>query len=447
MFYEESDIEELLKCQKCKTKYVEPRCLPCSESICSNCLEKLIEEQSAHLNGKLKCCFCDEEHDMPDAAEIGFPISKNLVRLLEKKPHDVYRGKLVEEFKSHLRIIKNEIESLKENLENGKDNIRDRCALLKHQILMRVESLVDHINKESNEMQQEIDKYEKQCIESFEKSVDTKERVKRKLSESQSFYETSSKYLCQSNIDDNQVSPMKEKAVKCLDECKLLKYDLKKLMFNNYYSEYEFKENKYELDLNLIGRIEKKALDLDSIILSDDTKRLLYELCKFEFDSSSSSSSPKWELLYRASRDGKSAKAFHHKCDNKSKTLTIIKSTDDCIFGGYTEKAWSSSNNHYKLDSKVFIFSLTNRLMMPKLLLKNDAFENTKGIFCEPSYGPTFFDKSENLSKSQLRVSFNKGNSEAYARWSNKSDINQHNYYLTSNRNFDYVEMEVFQRI
>ena len=41
-------------------------------------------------------------------------------------------------------------------------------------------------------------------------------------------------------------------------------------------------------------------------------------------------------LLYQATRDGFSAKAFHQKCDGYQNTLTIIKTNGNYVFGGYT---------------------------------------------------------------------------------------------------------------
>ena len=51
-----------------------------------------------------------------------------------------------------------------------------------------------------------------------------------------------------------------------------------------------------------------------------------------------------WRLLFRASRDGFAALAFHSKCDNKGPTVTVVKSGGN-IFGGFTGKAWKSKIN------------------------------------------------------------------------------------------------------
>ena len=50
----------------------------------------------------------------------------------------------------------------------------------------------------------------------------------------------------------------------------------------------------------------------------------------------------KWNLCYRASRDGWSAQDFHRHCDNKGPTVVLIKA-NNCIFGGYTDKNWGGT--------------------------------------------------------------------------------------------------------
>ena len=61
-------------------------------------------------------------------------------------------------------------------------------------------------------------------------------------------------------------------------------------------------------------------------------------------------------LLYRATRDGFTALAFHNKCDGKANTITIIENNLNYVFGGYTSAAWSTNGETY--DSNAFIFSL-----------------------------------------------------------------------------------------
>ena len=79
-------------------------------------------------------------------------------------------------------------------------------------------------------------------------------------------------------------------------------------------------------------------------------------------------------LIYRGSRDGFTAKAFHSNCDNKSPTISIIKSVKNKIFGGYTEKTWEG--NGYKNDDKAFLFSFTNKEKYPIKTPEDAIFAN-----------------------------------------------------------------------
>lgn len=42
------------------------------------------------------------------------------------------------------------------------------------------------------------------------------------------------------------------------------------------------------------------------------------------------------KLIHRASENNFSSSKFHQNCDNKGPTLTIIKSNNGKIFGGFT---------------------------------------------------------------------------------------------------------------
>lgn len=48
-----------------------------------------------------------------------------------------------------------------------------------------------------------------------------------------------------------------------------------------------------------------------------------------------SSSDGDLSLLYRSSRDGRSSRDFHSKCDNKGPTLTLVETTEGFLVGGY----------------------------------------------------------------------------------------------------------------
>ena len=52
-------------------------------------------------------------------------------------------------------------------------------------------------------------------------------------------------------------------------------------------------------------------------------------------------------------------KKFHELCDNKGKTLIIIKSEHNQIFGAYCDKPWNSNGEWIVGDGNSFLFSFT----------------------------------------------------------------------------------------
>jgi hypothetical protein len=75
-----------------------------------------------------------------------------------------------------------------------------------------------------------------------------------------------------------------------------------------------------------------------SFILKDSQMDELLTICELSTNPDYSL----YELIYRASEHGFGAADFHFRCDNKPKTLTVIKSNEGNVFGGFTVKEWLS---------------------------------------------------------------------------------------------------------
>jgi hypothetical protein len=114
--------------------------------------------------------------------------------------------------------------------------------------------------------------------------------------------------------------------------------------------------------------------------MNADQKVQLANLCEFPQDQ-------KWNLKYRASRDGFKGTDFHAKCNGVPNTLTVIKSTHGNIFGGFTEKQWTSLRCTVR-DPKAYIFSLVNQENKPF----KSVCSNRGAIRCNHYYGPMFGD-------------------------------------------------------
>ena len=90
----------------------------------------------------------------------------------------------------------------------------------------------------------------------------------------------------------------------------------------------------------------------------------------------------KAKLLYRKSRDGDTFNSFHQLCDNKGPTITLIRSSEGFIFGGYTPLSWDNHSD-WKYDAQSFLFSLT----FGKIFRKK---KKSNSIYCSKSTGPWF---------------------------------------------------------
>ncbi len=116
-----------------------------------------------------------------------------------------------------------------------------------------------------------------------------------------------------------------------------------------------------------------------------------------------------YELVYKASVDGMNASSFHSKCDGILGTLTLIKSKNLNIFGGYTEADWSGFG--YKYDANAFLFSLINKYSIPT---KMSVMIPDYAILSSSSIGPAFgsghdlacFDNSGLCQSQNLRYTY-----------------------------------------
>ena len=79
------------------------------------------------------------------------------------------------------------------------------------------------------------------------------------------------------------------------------------------------------------------------------------------------------KCLYRRSRDGATFADFHKFCDNKGKTLVVIKIANGPIIGGYSDILWNSQTNNYlgSTTGDNFLFVLRDDLSVVKSKCKN----------------------------------------------------------------------------
>lgn len=109
-------------------------------------------------------------------------------------------------------------------------------------------------------------------------------------------------------------------------------------------------------------------------------------------------------VLYQGSRDGFTAEAFHTKCNRKGPTLTLVKSENGNIFGGYSTVSWGSKDA-FRAAPGSFLLTLRNTYGTepstfsllepgcPSAIYDHYAFGPTFGAGCDLCLWPPF-DKS-----------------------------------------------------
>ncbi len=154
--------------------------------------------------------------------------------------------------------------------------------------------------------------------------------------------------------------------------------------------------------------------------------------------------SSKGNLLYRATRDGFTGKAFHSKCDGKGNTITIIKNNLNYVFGGYASSAWNSSGNYIK-DPNSFLFSLRRAgvSFIDKFTIKRPEYALLGNSSNVPTFGAAdilIFNQSNTTIGSRTNFGHSYNLPNGYTHGGNANDFLAGNY-----NQWTTIEIEVYQ--
>ncbi|RGB40672.1 hypothetical protein C1646_753001 [Rhizophagus diaphanus] len=97
----------------------------------------------------------------------------------------------------------------------------------------------------------------------------------------------------------------------------------------------------------------------------------------------------KFNLIFRASRDGNTAETFYNKCNNKGATIIVvkIKGTNQLV-GGYNPLDWDGGPIFKNTrNSFIFIFNDYRNINTGKIGRVTDA---SHAVGCNPYWGPIF---------------------------------------------------------
>jgi len=217
---------------------------------------------------------------------------------------------------------------------------------LRSDVQLKAEEVIQLVNDLSSKIIEEIDEYEKESIEFNRANLESLGVFKKIANELESFHSCNTEYLKNHVVDYDKVIDLNKEANILIKKAELEVKNLKDVIFDGKFLVFE--ENKIKIIKSILGSVKIDQI-IDSLILINISKKKdLLALCEFPVDQ-------KWNLIYRASRDGFEASSFHSKCDDKPNTLVIIKSTNGNVFGGYTEQSWNLKSNSYSNLGQSFI--------------------------------------------------------------------------------------------
>ena len=134
----------------------------------------------------------------------------------------------------------------------------------------------------------------------------------------------------------------------------------------NEISENQKNKEKYNINSEIFNGIDEVKLVYDRLI----TKGIFKD------------KNPKFQLIYRASRDGSNVNIYKNKILGIKNFLCVLQTKKGCKFGGYTEAAPDYSKGYIN-DENAFIFSLDKRKIYNYL-------ENNASVGFFDGNGPNF---------------------------------------------------------
>jgi hypothetical protein len=302
-----------------------------------------------------------------------------------------------------------------------KEFLNNRVEFVKTEIEIRVESLKIELDNFLDELNKDLEYLKDEIMENREEFF--------KKNEEEINYKSKYDQFGALHDQEKTLNTFYDYQQTLIDMNKLVKENLSMKNF-----ELNFDYSDFKLEKNIIGKFNLKMQTFSKILTQKQFKDLL-EISEFNTKN-------ELKLIYCGSKDGFNSKDFHKKCDCIENTLTIIKTSDNYIFGGFTSKNWNpkEQNGNFKYDDKAFLFSFKNKIEKP---IKLPIVEPDKAIICHESYGPIFGSGNDicianNCDQNSSSYSYI---SSYYATELIKNNRN----ILSGSTNFNCIEVEIFQ--
>jgi hypothetical protein len=258
MFFQETQINDLTKCQKCQETFNDPRLLPCGETICLSCVQPTMTTSNEDNKQWLaECPFCSKKHFVLEN-EDNFPPNRMAARLIKKKPQPVIRSKDEETLRERLTKIEELISQFEQGPEYRVENIAEYCQSLRNQVDKRVEELKHEIDLEGQRYRERIDAFEADCVNYYReqmKNEDVRNKLNGIVEEARSMHSSRMEFLSQAKIDESKLIEANKELLQYLQKVGS-DHDQLLSVRNRDEQKLEFKLSKEKrLDVDILGSL------------------------------------------------------------------------------------------------------------------------------------------------------------------------------------------------
>ena len=446
-------MKELVVCKfdGCNQVYKDPRILPCGKRTCAAHIDEMTMKSdnsdtntsngsSTRRSSKvIKCHFCHKIHAYADDNRVGFVADENIALLLDMKhcrEHDAA--------KRSFGAVTQLLDKLAELDTHG--YVLDYFERLEADIVVEREANMHRLSAHYEQLLDEVHERKAKCMHAA-KVKETLESemaaIKRQLAEHATILHKERIDLTLQTLDGDE-DKWRDIQFNCnllLGKVRALDHELTKAIVGEQAIGFRpplhaSTTSSARLE-SMCGKLDARLID-SAIVGTYGMENELVELCKL--------SGKQFKLLYRATKDGFEAASFHAKCDNQANTFTVIRTTNDCVFGGYASVAWDGTSK-YKEDPQAFLFSLVNGSESCKPLLMPIKAGDKYAICCNAAYGPIFGGGNDIIVWNNSNTS-----NESYSNLGRSFDFKlfscatiKAQSYLAGSRNFQTSEIEVFQ--
>ena len=167
-------LSDSIKCTRCKEIFKLPVSLPCGHCICKHHVNQAVE---SNANKQIDCFICSETYDIPIN---GFAPNRPLESLLEKEIDSINLGDKYNSARDKCEQLERMLEHFIRIRNDPEVEISAVIKDLKNMVDLRREEMKEEIDKESLEMIEKLDEFEKECKSNAE-SMKSDSELDKKL--------------------------------------------------------------------------------------------------------------------------------------------------------------------------------------------------------------------------------------------------------------------------